>query len=137
MSITETAPAAFSDDGFLTVAYQVGQDLTVLGSRNRADRHDDFQVLGAATVFALFGTTAAGLGNQFLLVAETGQGVLVAAGRQDDIAAVAAVAAVRAAPVDELLMTKTDGTIAAVSCCHRNFYAINKHMSSGSKLDNN
>jgi hypothetical protein len=45
----------------------------------------------------------------------------------DDVAAVAAIAARRAATRDVFLPTKRDGTIAAIACLHGNFGFVSKH----------
>ncbi len=78
----------------------------------------DDQVCGAPAMTPTFVARAAGFGFEFFLIAKLHQRVLVAAGREHHAAARAAVAAVRPAFVDKLLMPKRQLPIGAVPGPH-------------------
>jgi hypothetical protein len=89
------------------------QRLAVLLVDLRADRHfqDDAFAVGAVAVLAH--AVAAGFGLEVLLVAVVDQGVEPVDGLDDDVAALAAVAAGRSAEFDELLAPERDAAVAA------------------------
>jgi hypothetical protein len=72
-------------------------------------------------------TAATRLENAIVAIAK--KRVVVRIRFDDDVAAVAAIAAGRAASWDVLLPTKRDGTIAAIARFHRNFGFVSKHES--------
>src|SRR5690606_12076342 len=77
------------------------------------DAQDYVLALGAVHLAAL--AVVAGLGLEMLLVAEVDQGVQPIGRLDPDVAALAAVAAVRAAVGNELFATERDGARAAVA----------------------
>jgi hypothetical protein len=60
-------------------------------------------------------------GLEMLLISKVDEGIEAVDGRRDDIAAAPAVTAVRAAILDELLATKGDDTVAAVTRANIDF----------------
>src|SRR6185437_3680303 len=94
---------------------QIGQHrLPVVGEHLGAERHLDHDVLRAGAGPVRAGAVAALRGAEVLRVAEVDQGVQVLRGLEDDVAALAAVAAVRSAELDELLPPERDHAIAAI-----------------------
>src|SRR5690606_34333306 len=87
----------------------------------RAHRHQDDHVLAALAVALLAHAVLAALGPEQLPVAEVHQGVEVAGGLEPDVAALAAVAAVRPAQRDELLAPEAHAAVAAVAGDDRDF----------------
>ena len=67
------------------------------------------------------------LGLDDRLVEKIGEIVGVDVGAQNDVAAAAAIAAIRAAARHELLAPKTDATAPAIPGLGKNFYSIDKH----------
>src|SRR5204863_1303049 len=80
------------DDGFLVLVEDLGAD---------GDLEDDVGAVGAVAVAAH--AVAAGLGLEVLLISIIDEGVEAVDGLDPDVAAAAAVAAVGAAVLDELL----------------------------------
>ena len=91
------------------------QRLLVLVEDLRADRHLQHDVVAAGAVAVLAHAVAAALGLEVLRVAVVDQGVEAVHRLDDDVAAAAAVAAVRAAELDELLAPERDAAVAAVA----------------------
>lgn len=116
MRIAKSALAAFGDQDFLTGFGHVGdQGFAILGKDLGADRHRDDHVFAACAGAVLAHAMLPPLGTEMLLVAEIDQGVDVLRRAHDDRATVAAVTAVGAAELDELLAPEADTAIAAVS----------------------
>src|SRR5690606_6697819 len=116
MLVAEAAIAAFGEPHALPYLRQVtDQRLVVFLIDLRADRHleDDIRALGAGAVAAH--AVHAGPGPEMLLVAVVDQRVEPVDRLDPDVAAAAAVAAVRAAELDELLAPERDRTGAAVA----------------------
>jgi hypothetical protein len=113
------AVAAAGDQQALAVLHQVADDL-VGGDVHHlgADRHADHHVLAGLAVHLAAHAVLAALGAELALVAEVDQRVEVLVGHQPDAAAVAAVAAVRAAERDELLAPEAHAPVAAVAGEH-------------------
>src|SRR5262245_6179512 len=109
MKIAEAAVPAAQKRDALAVFRKIGEHLfPIFGQNLGADRHADHQDL-AVTAGAV-GPAAVGAAFSFevLVIAEVDQRVEVAHGFKDDVAALAAVAAVRSAELDELLAPETD-----------------------------
>ena len=104
------------DQQTLAEAGEVADDLVGADvGDDRADRHGDDQVLPGLAIHLPAHAVLAALGAELALVAEVDQGVEVLVGLQPDAAAVAAVAAVRAAQRNELLAAEPHATVAAVT----------------------
>ncbi len=91
------------------------QRLAVLLENLRADRHLEHGVGAIGAVAVLAHAAAAVLGHVMLLVAVIDQGVEAVDRFRNDIAALAAVAAVGAAVFDEFLAPERNAAIAAVA----------------------
>ena len=119
MHVALAAVAAARDQQALAVLGQVADDL-VGGDVDDlgADRHADGHVLAGLAVHLPAHAVLAALGAELALVAEVDQGVEVLVGLDPDAAAVAAVAAVRAAERDELLAPEADAAVAAAAGEH-------------------
>src|SRR6185437_4252299 len=116
------APATLAAAGhqqLLDVAGQIAEHLLGVGvAHHGADRHRHVKVRAAAAgaVVGAAGLAVAGL--EGALDAEVGEGVYPGGGAQEDAAAVAAVAAVRAAERHELLAPEAGAAPAAVAGLH-------------------
>src|SRR5688500_6741060 len=69
-----------------------------------------------------------GLGHQLFLIPKISQRVLIATGRKDHVAAVTAVAAIRAAFVYKFFVPETSTAAAAAARFNRNRRLIYKHF---------
>ena len=95
---------------------QLGQQrLLVLGEHLRARRHGDHGIRAARAGSVLAHAARAVLGVEVLLVAVVDQRVEVGDALDPDVAALAAVAAVGAAVLDELLAAERDGAAPAIA----------------------
>ena len=116
MGIAEPAVAAAQQHRSPARHVQVGEQRgAVLGEDLRADRHLDQHVRRARPGAVRPGTVAALLGAEVLRVAEVDQGVQVLHRFHDDVAALAAVAAVRATELDVFLAAERNDAVAAVA----------------------
>ena len=97
-----------------------------------AHRHLDDEILSALAAAEHCRAVAAVFGGVLALVAEIHQRVHVHVGKQDDAAAVSAVAAVRAAVLHKLLTMERNRAVAAVAGLRGDFYLIDKHDDSSS-----
>ena len=116
MRVAEAAVAALGQHDALAELGQVGdQRFFVFVVNLRADRHleHDVAARGAVAVLALAGH--AGLGLEMLLVAVVDQRVEAIDRLDDHVAAMPAVAAARAAELDELLAAERHAAVAAVA----------------------
>ena len=119
VDVAQTAASSVGENHFLAVAVEVGHDLAGFGVTDYgADRHPQRDVLAplavavfAAAVFAALGAVAAG-------VAIVEQGVDVAVGDREDVAAMAAIAAIRSAEGDEFFAPERGDAVAAVASVH-------------------
>ena len=130
MPVAPAAAAAFGYDGLLAVMAQVGNDLTrffVFYDRPQGNRNE--QVFGVAAVAVRPLTLAARLGLEQAAEAEVDEGVDIAVGYEDDVAAVTAVAAVRTALGDKFFAAEAAHAVAAFSGLHKNSGSIDKHNS--------
>ena len=109
---------------------EVEQPLAALFlEKDRPDRHADEGVFAFAPVAVRAFPVAAALAAEFAVVAEGQERVQVLGGLQHDVAAVAAVAARRAAPRDVLLPAEGNAAVAAVAGLHPDFGLVNEHVS--------
>ena len=116
MCIAEAAIAALDQHDALARRGQVrDQRLIVLFEDLRARRHLQHHVGAAGAGAVLAHAVAALLGLEMLLVAVVDQRVQVRHALDDHVAALAAVAAVGPAELDELLPPEADGAVAAVA----------------------
>ena len=116
MGVAEAAVAALGDHHALARLGQVGEHrAALLVEHLRSDR--DFQHrVGAAPAGAIAAHPVhAGLGLEMLLVAKVDQRVEAVGAFDHDVAAAPAVAAVRAAELDEFLAPERDRARAAVA----------------------
>ena len=130
MPVAPAAAAAFGYDSLLAVMAQVGNDLArffVFYNRSQGNRNE--QVFGVAAVAVRPLALAAGLGLEQAAETEVDEGVDVAVGYEDDVAAVTAVAAVRTALGDKFFAAETAHAVAAFSGLYKNSGSIDKHIS--------
>ena len=94
----------------LSINGEVGEQgaLLVIGQDLGPDRHLDDQVLAAGACHVASGTAFAARGAEVLSIAEVDQRIETGYRFEHDVAALAAVAAVRAAIFDELLPPETN-----------------------------
>ena len=92
-----------------------------------APGHADHQILALFAGLAAAGSVRAVFGGVFALVAEVGQGGQVVVRNEDDIAALAAVAAVRPAGGDVFFAVERHGPVAAVARFDFDIGRIYKH----------
>ena len=111
-----TAVAALAQHDALAGLIEVDQEgLLVLGDDLGTDGDLDDDVRGAGARAVAAGAVAAFWRAEVLGVAEVDQGVEVVGGDEDDVPAAAAIAAVGAAELHELLTAEGDGSVAAVA----------------------
>ena len=114
MRIAEAAIAAFGDRHALADFGEIGeQRLAVFFIDLRADRHLQHDVLAVGAVAVLAHAVAAALRLEVLLVAVVDQCVEAVDGLDHDVAAAAAIAAVRPAELDELLAPERHAAVPA------------------------
>ena len=116
MRVAEAAVAALGQHDALADLGEVGdQRLLVFVENLRADRHLEHHVVAAGAVQVLALAGDAGLRLEVLRVAVVDQRVEAVDRLDHDVAAAAAVAAARAAVLDELLAPERDAAVAAVA----------------------
>src|SRR5262245_35323077 len=114
MCITKTAIAAFGDGGTLSDFGEVGDEsVAVFFIDLRADRHLQNNVLTVCAGAVLTHAVAAALRLEMLLIAIIDQGIEPVDGFNDDVTAVAAIAAVRPSELNELLAPARDTAVPA------------------------
>jgi hypothetical protein len=114
VDVAPAAVAAAGEQDALAGFGEVGDHrLAILVEDLGADRHLEHHVGRARTGALLAHAAAAVLREEMLLVAVVDQGVEPACGLGPDVAALAAVAAVGAAELDELLAPEADAAVAA------------------------
>ena len=119
MRVAEAARAAAGEDHGLLRPRQVGdQGLAVLGEDLGAERQRELDV-GAVRARAVLAHAVGAAGRpEMLAVAVVDQGIELGVDPRDDMAAAAAIAAVRPAARDVLLPPETDAAVAAVAGAH-------------------
>src|SRR5512139_1899680 len=116
MCVAETAVAAVRDGHALSYLREVGeQGLAVLLVNLRADRYFQHHVLAIGPGTVLAHTVAAALRLEMLLIAVVDQCVEAGHRLYNDVAAIAAVAAVGAAEFDELFTPERHATVSALA----------------------
>ena len=134
MLVAPATAAALAEDKVRIVGH-ILDDLVRCGiAHDRTARDLNDKVLAALAGAARALPVLTGCRSVFALVAEVHQRGEVVVHAQDDIAALAAVAAVRAASGHIFLAVEGNGTIAAVARLHRNLDFINKHRDPPSGL---
>ena len=134
MLVAPATAAALAEDKVRIVGH-ILDDLVRCGiAHDRTARDLNDEVLAALAGAARALPVLTGCRSIFALVAEVHQRGEVVVHAQDDIAALAAVAAIRAARGDIFFAVEGNGTIAAVTGLHRNLDFINKHRDSPSGL---
>lgn len=138
------AAASSLGDGDGGVVGQVSDDKTALGVLDdRPQRHLDDEVLGILAVAEACAALAALVGGVLALITEVHQSGEVVVHDEDDVAAPAAVAAVRAASGHELLTMEAHSAVAALAgmepdggdvdkiglCCHTGPPVLRKNSS--------
>src|SRR5690606_25388437 len=125
--VAQAALAALCDQQAVAMLGQVADDLVGLDIGDHGpDRHGDDQIVAGLAVHLPAHAVLPALGAELALVAEVDQGVEVLVRQQPDAAAIAAVAAVRAAQRDEFLAAETDAAVAAVACAYLDFGFVNE-----------
>src|SRR6476659_5698961 len=116
MRVAETAVAALGQHDTLADLGKVGDHrFLVLVENLRSDRHLEHDVFAAGAVAVLAHAAYAGAGFEVLRVAVVDQGVEPVNRLDHDVTAPAAIAAARAAVLDELLAPERDAAVAAVA----------------------
>jgi hypothetical protein len=127
MLIAEPAIAAAQQCPALPGAREVGDHrLAVLGDHLGPDRHTQHKVIAAGTG-AVAPRAATTVGRaEMLLIAIVDQRVEIVLRDDDDVAALAAVTAVRPAELDEFLAPKAQRTGATVAALHVDLALVEK-----------
>ena len=126
MAVAPAAAAAFGHHHRF-IAGEIRHHKAGLGLlQNGAAGHADDQILRIRAALALGASVLAVLGGVFALVAEIHQSGQVIIGHKDDVAAAAAVAAVRAAGRHEFFAVEGHGAIAALACMQPDGGYVNK-----------
>ncbi len=125
--VAPAAPAAAGDDDFLAGCRQVAEDIAAVAVVDEGARRDtDDQGTGAAAVAVVGAAAPAGFGNPVLAVDDLGEAVSAGHGADDDVAAVAAVAAVGPATRHVLLAPEAAAAGAAVPSLDIESYPIHE-----------
>src|ERR1041385_6944826 len=127
MRVAEPAIAAAQQHGALPGLSQIGQHgFLVVVEDLGPYRHAQHEVaaLGAGLVGA--GPATAFLGAEMLLIAVIDQRVQILGRLEDDVAALAAIAAIRPAEFDELLAAKAHGAAPAVTALQVDLALVEK-----------
>ena len=125
--VAAAARAALRDDDARSRVRQVGDQPVVRIDDLRPDGNDEHRVLAALARREAAASRTAAAGLHLLVRAEAGEIAPLRIRDEDDVAAVAAVTAVRAALRHELLTAKVDGTVAAAAGDHGQAGAIVEH----------
>ena len=128
MRVAPAAAAAVKQHMALTGLVHVGHQTTVRDQpHRRAHRHLDDKLFGALAAAQGRRAVFAVIRRILALITEIHQRVHIRIGQQHDVAAVSAVAAVRAAVLHKLFAMERDRAIAAVSGLGGDFNLIDKH----------
>ena len=136
MNVAEAAFAAFCKGECVLVRHVDYQPSALIVVDESSARHLNDQVgraFAVATAAAAFLTV---FGEVFALVSEIGEGGEVVVDLQNDVAALAAVAAVGTARGNIFFAVKCDGTVAAVAAFDKYDSGICKHKNDPPKLKN-
>src|SRR5919204_6972518 len=114
MRIAEAAVAALGEDHALPDRSEIGEQRLVLVENLGADRHFEHDVGAAGAVTILAHTVAAALCLEMLLVTVVDERVEPVDRFGNDIAALAAIAAIRPAEFDEFLAPERDASVPAI-----------------------
>ena len=121
------ALAAPGDDHIAGMGFDVRDELAAVRVSNHGPwRHPDDPVVAASSVLVLAAPVLAAVAAVEPLVAQIQQGGQVRVRHHPDVAAVAAVAAVRTAPGYELLAAKAHAAAAAVAGLHRDLNLVDE-----------
>ena len=126
MLVAVPADTAPKQHLFLLRLVHVGGHGAVLPQKDGAHGHFDQKILAPFAVAAVGAAVAAAFRRVLAVKAEVQQGMHVGVGVQDDIAAVAAVAAVRAPVHDEFFPVERHAAVSAVARFRGNGNAIHK-----------
>jgi hypothetical protein len=130
--VAAAAAAAAGDDKALTTFHQFADPLGVgVCPDDRAGRHEDDHVTGVLAVRLAAHAAAAGCRAELALALEVAEGRHAGLDDEDDIAALAAVAAVGTAARDMRLAPHGGGPIATRSAGHQDSCAISEHQDRG------
>src|SRR5689334_166051 len=125
MRVAETAITAAQQHDTLTRFGQVGEHgFLVVVEHLRPDRDAQHEVAPVRAGTVRPGPAAAVLGPEVLAVAIVDQSVQIVRGLEDDVAALATVATVRPAKLDELLAAKTHCAAAAIATFQVDFALV-------------
>src|SRR3954470_11590170 len=125
MRVAEAAIAAAQQHDALTRLRQIGEHgFLVVVEHLRPDRHAQHEVAAIRSGAVRAGPAAAVLRAEMLAVAIVDQRVQIVRGLEDDVASLAAVAAVRPAKLDELLAAKTHRAAAAIAAFQVDFALV-------------
>ena len=128
MRVAPAAAAAVKQHMALTGLVHVGHQTAVRNQpHRRAHRHLDDKLFGALAAAQGRRAVFAVIRRILALITEIHQRVHIRIGQQHDVAAVSAVAAVRAAVLHKLFAMERDRAIAAVSGLGGDFNLIDKH----------
>ena len=127
MLVAHAAGPALGDDEPLIGLTDVGDDLAgVMIGDNGAQGHRDDAISAISAVHLLAHAVAAVLGPVVRVVGEVEQGVDGGVANEDDIAALAAIAAIGSALGDVLLAAHADGPVASLAGADEDCGAIEK-----------
>src|SRR6185312_1478544 len=127
VEVAEPAIAAREQYDTLARTGQIGEhDLLAVIEDFGADRHAQHQLLAVCAGTLAAGAAAPVLGAEMLPVAIVDEGVEIVLGDDDDVSALAAVAAVRAAELDELLAAKAHRAAPAIAALQVDFALVEK-----------
>ena len=127
MGIAPAAPATLGDNKVLAGGH-IHNNLIAFGIPNhRAPGHLDGQCLTPFAVTVFSGAVSTGLGGVFSFITEVKQGRHIVIDLQNDITAVTAVAAVRAAGCHIFFPVKGNGAVTAATADDGDAYFIYKH----------
>ena len=124
--VAQSAEAALGRDEAGARDGQIREHLAVLAAHHRAHRHLQHEIFAAGAVAPVAGAVRAALRLDVRAVLEVQQGVDLGGHLKHDVAAVPAVAAVRAAERFELLAVDGRAAVAAVACLQVQGCAINE-----------
>src|SRR5437879_5860348 len=127
MAVAKAAIAAAQQHDTLARADQVGEEaFLVVGENLRPDRHAQHDVAPLRTRLVRPGAAAPVLCPEMLLVAVIDQRVEIVGGEEDDVAALAALAAIGPAEFDEFLAAKAHRPAPAVTALQIDLALVKK-----------
>ena len=127
MLIAETASAAFAADIAVCGAH-IHHNFAAFGiAYDGALGHGNFQIVCRFAVELRVFAVIAVLRYEFSAVFEVQKGVYAFVNDESDVAAVASVASVGAAPCDIFFTVERNAAVTAVTGFYINFYVVDKH----------